>query len=284
MRLRRRIVNNRALQSRPRGGPGAVVSGSSTPWHAQSRRVQRQIARCAATLRRGSGGRRNDRPASCAGPAEVIAQSGRNELQGNAVDAVAEAGRSGAVIEDMSLMAAASSTVDFHPGHEKSGVRPFFHHLGIDRLPEAWPAGAAIELMFRGIGGQVTARAIIGARLVIFVERTRKGPFRIFMPQHLIGRGRQQFFPFVVGSWSPLRFPRFQFWAAWQSPSRRGRTCAPVEQACDPDISDYGRAREADVWEPGTEGPGCSAGALSLTRRSRLPTVRRVRMRARDPD
>ncbi|SLM41872.1 hypothetical protein NSND_50259 [Nitrospira sp. ND1] len=136
---------------------------------------------------------------------------GWNKLQGDAVDAVAEAGGSRAVIEDMSLMAATPGAVDFHPRHEKSGVRTFLHHLGVDRLPKAWPTGAAIELMFRGIGGQVTARTIIGTRLVIFVERTRKGPFGIFMPQDLIDRGREQFLPFVVGLGHFYDVPDFNF-------------------------------------------------------------------------
>ena len=61
----------------------------------------------------------------------------------------------------MSLVAATAGAVNFHPRHEKPGIRAFLHHLGVNRLPEAWPAGAAIELMFRGIGGQVTARTCL---------------------------------------------------------------------------------------------------------------------------
>ena len=72
-----------------------------------------------------------------------------DELSDNAVDAVSESGGLGAVIEDMPLMALASGAVDFGPCHKEFGVGACLDHAGIDRLPEARPAGAAIELMLR---------------------------------------------------------------------------------------------------------------------------------------
>src|SRR5262249_40787391 len=71
------------------------------------------------------------------------------EFQGRGVHAVALAGRRGPVVEDVPQMAAAVLAVHFGPGHEEAAVR-----LGVDavvreRLPEARPAGAGIELRFR---------------------------------------------------------------------------------------------------------------------------------------
>ncbi|SPP65374.1 hypothetical protein NITLEN_30288 [Nitrospira lenta] len=122
-----------------------------------------------------------------------------DKFQRDAVDAVTESGRLRTVIEEMALVAAAAGTVHFGAGHEELRVGARLHHLRVDRLPEAGPAGAAVELLFRRIGGEIATRAVIDARGVILMQRTRKRPFRIFVAQHLIGRSRQLLLPFFVG-------------------------------------------------------------------------------------
>jgi len=74
---------------------------------------------------------------------------GGGKFQRDAVNAVAESSRLRAVIEDMALVTAAAGTVHFGAGHEEFRIGARLHHLWIDRLPEAGPAGAAIEFMFR---------------------------------------------------------------------------------------------------------------------------------------
>ena len=73
----------------------------------------------------------------------------RDKLQCDAVDAVAQAGRLGAIFEDMALMPLAACAMDFGPGKNHSVIGCGFDHFGVDRLPEAGPAGAAVELVFR---------------------------------------------------------------------------------------------------------------------------------------
>ena len=50
----------------------------------------------------------------------------------------------------MTLMAAAAGAVHLDAGHEELCVGARLDHFGIDRLPEAGPAGAAVELAAGG--------------------------------------------------------------------------------------------------------------------------------------
>jgi hypothetical protein len=70
-----------------------------------------------------------------------------HEFERRAVDAIAQAGRFGAVLEDVALVAFAAGAVDFGTGKNEFEVGGCLDDSGIDRLPEAGPAGAAVELM-----------------------------------------------------------------------------------------------------------------------------------------
>ena len=70
---------------------------------------------------------------------------GRHEFQRDAVDAVAQAGRRRSVVEHMAEMAAAAAAMHLVP-HHAEGVVGVFQHRAFDRLIEARPAGAAVEL------------------------------------------------------------------------------------------------------------------------------------------
>ena len=72
-----------------------------------------------------------------------------DKLQRDAVDAIAQAGRLGAVLEDMALMPLAACAMDFGPWENQFVIGSGFDHLWIDWLPEAGPAGAAVELVLR---------------------------------------------------------------------------------------------------------------------------------------
>ena len=56
------------------------------------------------------------------------------------------AGRMGSVVEDVAQMGLALVAHDLDPPHAVARVGHFAHGLAIDRLPEARPTGAGIEL------------------------------------------------------------------------------------------------------------------------------------------
>ncbi len=123
---------------------------------------------------------------------------GGYEFERDAVDAVAQASRRRSILEDMSLMPITARTMDFRARHEEFEIGARLDHLRIDRLPEARPARAAVEFVFRGEQRKVTTGAMVNARLMVLMERTRESPFRIFMTQYPIGSRRQQLLPFIV--------------------------------------------------------------------------------------
>src|SRR6185369_303283 len=81
------------------------------------------------------------------GEGECLRRGRWFEFQGNAIHAIAQAGRLGSIIEDMTQVTAASPAMNRRPDHAVGCV--FGRADGIvQRRPEAWPAGAAVE--FRG--------------------------------------------------------------------------------------------------------------------------------------
>ena len=121
--------------------------------------------------------------------------SAGHKRQSDAVVAVALARRSGAVVEDVALMAAAAPAVVLTARHDQLEV-----HLGDDGIAEglieAGPAGAAVELGLGAEQGQPAAGADEGALAMLLIERAGKRALRTFSPQHG-ERGRAQpFFPF----------------------------------------------------------------------------------------
>src|SRR5574337_82976 len=85
----------------------------------------------------------------------VVGSSGRawHETQGHRVHAIAQAGRPWTVVEDMAEMAVATGATDRGAAHAEQAVAAFDHVARGDRLPEAGPAGAGVEL-----GGGVVQR------------------------------------------------------------------------------------------------------------------------------
>lgn len=81
--------------------------------------------------------------AGCRGP--ILGR--RQEFQCGAIDAVSKAGRFWAVLEDVALMALATSAMDFRAGKNQFEVRTRLDDFWIDRLPETRPACAAVKLM-----------------------------------------------------------------------------------------------------------------------------------------
>src|SRR5207245_6527519 len=127
-------------------------------------------------------------------PVSARARSGANELQGDAVHAVAKARGPGTIVEDVAEMPSAPAAMHFRADHEELtvGRGP---DRALDGIPEAGPARAAVELRVRGEKWQVTARAEIGAAPVLLVERARPRMLRPVLAQHPELLGRQEAAP-----------------------------------------------------------------------------------------
>ncbi len=70
-----------------------------------------------------------------------------DKLHRHPVDAVAQPRRLGAVLEEVPLMAFAAGAVDFGPWENQFVIGRGLDDFRRDRLPEAGPASAAVELM-----------------------------------------------------------------------------------------------------------------------------------------
>src|SRR5690349_8683940 len=83
-------------------------------------------------------------------------------------------------------MPPAPRAVNLRPHLEEAPVRLGADVRRIDRLPEARPAGAGIELGVRGEEGQATGGADIDALLMVLVERRGPGPLRALLAQDAV--------------------------------------------------------------------------------------------------
>src|SRR5205814_1308289 len=110
-------------------------------------------------------------------PLSILKKNGRGataslgqELHGDAVDAVALAGRRRAVVEDVPEMAAAAAAVHLRADHAVALVRAGLHRAGC-WIVEARPAGAALELLLRYEQRLIAPRADERAGAFLEVER-----------------------------------------------------------------------------------------------------------------
>src|SRR5690348_2488253 len=94
-------------------------------------------------------------------------------------------------------MAAAFGAVNLDPGHEEGPVGGRRHRL-IERLEEARPAGAAVELGRRFEKRLAAARTGEHAVALFLVERAGAGALGTVLAQHVVGLGAQLRLPFGV--------------------------------------------------------------------------------------
>ncbi len=86
-----------------------------------------------------------------------------DEVERRGVDAIALAGRSGSVVEDVPQVPAAGAAEDLGAAHEQAVVGVQLDGFGDRRLGEAGPAGAGVEL---GVGREqlrTTGRTAVDA-------------------------------------------------------------------------------------------------------------------------
>src|SRR6476469_470536 len=122
----------------------------------------------------------------------------RNEFQRHSIDAVSQAGRRRAIVENMPLMAVASSAMDFGSRHEEFLVGFRFDGGLLDRSPKARPPRSTLEFVLRRKQRQLTPPALIHPFFMIIVVGAGKRPLRSFLPQHIVLILSQQLFPFII--------------------------------------------------------------------------------------
>src|SRR6476659_2841551 len=124
--------------------------------------------------------------------------SGRPEDHGNAVHAVAKARGLWPVVEHVAEVPAAASAEHLGARHEQTVVGSLDHRI-VERLPEARPPGAAVEL---GVGGEQVERTpgtAEDAAPVFIVEWTAVRRLGAGLSQNVVLSGSQQPLPLVVG-------------------------------------------------------------------------------------
>src|SRR5262249_22474197 len=112
---------------------------------------------------------------------------------------VAEPGRRGAVREDMAEVAAAFGAMDLGPRHPVAAIARGADGLVADRLGEARPAGAAVELRV-GLEERLAAGgADKGAAAFFLVQRARAARLGAVLAEHLVLLRRERSAPIVIG-------------------------------------------------------------------------------------
>src|SRR5690348_6033151 len=105
------------------------------------------------------------------------------KVERRAVHAIAQAGGSRPIFEDMPEMPAATPAMDLGAAHEKAPVG-----FGLDRLlerrREARPAGAAVEFAASVEQRLAAAGAVIDPGAILLIERARAGALGTVLTQY----------------------------------------------------------------------------------------------------
>ena len=121
------------------------------------------------------------------------------EAQRGGVEAIAQAGRARAVLEDMAEMRIAAGADDLVSDHAMAAVGDGLNIFRGHGLEEAGPASPGIELRVGGKERQVAANAVINTILVVVVEEPAEGALRAFAARDAILLLGELLLPFLVG-------------------------------------------------------------------------------------
>src|SRR5262249_47870920 len=119
------------------------------------------------------------------------------EVHGDAVDAIAQMRRRGAVVEHVAEMAAAPAAMHLGAHHPIASIGRGFDRT-LNRIVEARPTGAALELLLRHEQRLAASGADERAGTLLIVERAAAGRFGPVSAQHLVLFGREQTAPLLV--------------------------------------------------------------------------------------
>ena len=109
------------------------------------------------------------------------------ELQGCRVEAVALAGGWRTVVEHVSEVRTAAGAVDLRADHAVTVIHVTRDVLGIDRLIEARPAGARMELVLAGEQRQPADHAAVGALFLVVEQRAAERGLGVRLLRDTVG-------------------------------------------------------------------------------------------------
>src|SRR5690606_7724618 len=121
-----------------------------------------------------------------------------DEAQRQSVVAEPETLRSGPVIEDVSLVAAAAGAVILDSRHGQGVVRLRLH-VALQRTHEARPAAPALVLGVGAEEGVTAGGAEVHPLALLLVQRARSGRLGALLEQHAVALGRKLLLPLLAG-------------------------------------------------------------------------------------
>src|ERR1700677_2200727 len=98
----------------------------------------------------------------------------------------------------MTKMRFATPAFHFRPLHPRTVIGQIDNAALADRLIEAWPAAAALELGITPEKRVAAYRAVIGTDLMVFLQRTAVRPLRTLLPCNRIDIFWQNILPLVI--------------------------------------------------------------------------------------
>ena len=107
------------------------------------------------------------------------------EFEGGGVDAVAEAGWCGAVVEDVAEVGFALAALDFGPPHEEAVVGLGFDVVLVYGCGEAWPPGSRIKLSLGTEQVVAATDALVDSGLMVVPVRARVGSLGSLLPSDM---------------------------------------------------------------------------------------------------
>src|SRR5438309_4612481 len=134
-------------------GPGSVCPPGTSRATIPPKKAETSTRRSRRKMKRGAGARRSatlslHRLAFGCAAAELVGQplACRGEIEADRIDAIALAGGRRSVVEHVALVRPAPCADDFRPAHAVARIADVFKVLLGERLSEARPSGAALEL------------------------------------------------------------------------------------------------------------------------------------------
>src|SRR5918998_3497017 len=148
---------------------------------------------------------RRPRPSSPSRQVLFLLRGARLEAKSSRVNAVALAGRGGAVVEDMPLVRPARGAVNLRAAHEEAAVFLDLDVPLVYRLPEARPARPGVVFRLGAEERRPASHAGVDAFALVVPILAREGPLGALHPGYAVLLGGEPILPLLFRS---LYLPR----------------------------------------------------------------------------
>lgn len=170
------------------------------------------------------------------------------ELQGDGINAIAEAGRAWAIRKDVLEMSAAGTAQDFGPGHSVAAVLLGLDILARKGIVKAGPPGSRIELCIRVTQFVTAGHESIDAGFFGVVIFTRERTFRPLVPADFVLSGVSSFFHSASALWTLFFTPSLYFNLGAGCVRRRQRSGYPKKRPVAGPLFWFERVIRASVY------------------------------------